>query len=100
MLDEAGHKVTVIDWNERAFSRLGDGFRGRTVLGNAIEQDTLKAADVESADAFLAATSGDNRNIMTSEVAKSIFGVPKVIARIKDPVRASIYRELGLECDC
>jgi trk system potassium uptake protein TrkA len=100
MLDDGGHNVTLIDWNERSFSRLRDGFRGRTVLGNAIEQDTLKAAQVEEADAFLAATSGDNRNIMTSEIAKAIFGVPKVIARIKDPVRAAIYSELGLEVDC
>jgi trk system potassium uptake protein TrkA len=100
MLDKDGHDVTVIDWNERAFSRLPEDFGGRTLMGNAIEQDTLKAAGVDRADAFLAATSGDNRNIMTSEIAQAIFNVPKVIARIKDPVRASIYGELGIQVDC
>lgn len=99
-LDHDGHSVTIVDQYEYAFSRLPDEFSGRTVVGNAIEQDTLKHADVAHADVFLAATGGDNHNIMTSQIAKTIFGVPKVIARIKDPERAIIYQELGLDVDC
>ena len=99
-LSDAGHDVTVVDWDERAFHRLPPNFSGRTVRGNAIEQDTLRKADVKQADVFLAATGGDNRNIMTSQIAKRMFEVPKVIARIKDPERARIYRERSIEVDC
>ncbi len=100
MLDEAGHNVSVVDWSDTAFGRLGTNFKGSLIQGNAIEQTTLERAGAEHADVFVAATSGDNRNIMTSQVAKQIFGVPKVIARIKDPVRAEIYRDLGIRVDC
>lgn len=100
MLAHEGHDVTVIDWNESAFRRLAEDFPGKTVRGNAIEQDTLRHASVEGADVFVAATGGDNRNIMTSEIAKELFKVPRVIARIKDPERAQIYRELGLQVEC
>lgn len=100
LLTEAGHEVTVIDVDETAFARLGPEFAGQTVRGNAIEQDTLRAAGADDADVFVAATTGDNRNIMTSQIAKNVFGVRKVIARIKDPERARIYQGLGIEVDC
>jgi len=100
MLSRAGHSVSVIDSNAKAFERLDDDYAGSTVHGNGIEQATLLAAGVEQADVFVAATSGDNRNIMTTQVAKEIFGVPKVIARIKDPARASIYEQMGIQVDC
>lgn len=99
-LDQSGHDVTMIDWNESAFRRLPPSFRGRTVRGNAIEQDTLRQAEVKSADVFVAATGGDNRNIMTSQIAQHFFDVPKIIARIKDPERSAVYSELGIEVDC
>jgi trk system potassium uptake protein TrkA len=100
LLADDGHDVTVIDWNESAFQRLPAHFPGQTVTGNAIEQDTLRAARASEADVFVAATGGDNRNIMTSQMAHKLFAVPKVIARIKDPERAEIYRELGLQVEC
>ncbi|HEV3309729.1 MAG TPA: NAD-binding protein [Chloroflexota bacterium] len=99
-LAQAGHDVVVVDSDKDAFSRLRDDFTGTTVSGNAIEQGTLRRAEADKADVFLAATGGDNRNIMTSQMALTMFRVPKVIARIKDPERARIYRELGLEVEC
>jgi trk system potassium uptake protein TrkA len=100
MLDEAGHGVTVIDWEAEAFSRLPDTFSGRTVLGNAVDQDVMRLAEIEQADVFVAASSGDNRNIMASQIAQHVFQVPKVVCRIKDPIRADIYEGLGIQVDC
>jgi trk system potassium uptake protein TrkA len=100
MLDEAQQEVTIIDWDSDAFDRLPETFAGRTIVGNAVDQDVLREAGVETADAFVAATSGDNRNIMAGEVAKEVFSVPRVILRIKDPNRAAIYTKLGLQVDC
>jgi trk system potassium uptake protein TrkA len=100
MLDRAGVDVTVVDWNEGAFSHLSDSFGGRTVVGNALDQDVLRAAGIADAGSFVAATGGDNRNIMASEIAQRVFRVPRVIARIKDPDRAEFFHRLGLEVDC
>ncbi len=99
-LDKAGHTVTVIDNSNDAFIRLEPAFRGEKVVGNGIEQQVLKRAGIETADAFAAVTNGDNRNIMASQIAKDIFQVKRVICRIYDPVRQRIYNELGLETIC
>jgi trk system potassium uptake protein len=95
-LSEAGHQVTVIDNNRRAFDRLGSDFTGEMVLGNGIDEDVLRQAGIESADGFASLTNGDNRNIMAAQIALEIFKVPRVITRIYDPMREDVYRELGL----
>lgn len=96
-LDKAGHTVTVIDNNTEAFQRLNPEFQGERVTGNGIDEDVLRRAGIESADAFAAVTNGDNRNIMASQIAKEIFHVQKVVCRIYDPIRQSTYSELGIE---
>ncbi len=99
-LDHNGHSVTVIDSNAAAFRRLSTEFRGDTLIGPGIDEDVLRTAGIETAHAFVAVTNGDNRNIMAAQVAKSIFNVPEVIARIYDPVREDTYRRLGLSTVC
>lgn len=96
-LDRDGNDVTVLDVNAYQFTRfLPETFRGRKIVGNAIDQDVLRKAGIDHADAFVAATAGDNRNAMASQIAKHIFGVPRVVCRIYDPIREEMYRTLGL----
>lgn len=95
-LSKAGHHVTVIDINRRAFDRLGNDFTGDMVLGNGIDEDVLRKAGIEKADGFACLTAGDNRNIMAAQIAREIFKVPRVITRIYDPIRENVFRELGL----
>ncbi len=95
-----GHDITIIDQNQDSFSRLGRDFKGKTLVGNGIDEDTLRKAEVGKADAFVAVTNGDNRNIMSVQLAKVRFGVPKVVARIYDPIRAAAYAELGIDTVC
>jgi trk system potassium uptake protein TrkA len=100
LMDQNGHEVTIIDRNSESFRRLGEGFKGHTLVGEGVDEDVLRRAGIEQADAFCATTEGDNRNIMASQVVKTIFNVPKVITRIYDPIREESYRELGLETVC
>jgi trk system potassium uptake protein len=100
MLDSEGHDVSIVDMDRSAFRRLGEDFRGRAIFGIGISADVLREAGIEKADAFLAVTNGDNTNIMAAQVAKTIFKVPRVMARIYDPLRAEVYREVGVETLC
>jgi len=97
MLEADGHTVAVIDRNREAFRRLGRSFQGRTFLGIGIDEDVLRKAGIERAEAFAATTSGDNSNIMSAQIAKMKFKVRRVIARIYDPLRAEAYKELGID---
>ena len=99
-LDNAGHAVTIVDSSNEAFQRLDPEFKGEKMTGNGVDEEVLRRAHVENADAFIAVTNGDNRNIMASQMAKQIFKVNKVLCRIYDPLRESTYRELGLETFC
>ncbi len=95
-----GHNVTIVDLQSEAFRRLGTKFKGNRIVGNGIDEDVMKRAGIENADVFVAVSQGDNRNIMAAQIAKHVFGVPKVVARIYDPVRADRYRQLGITTLC
>ena len=97
LLDKEGHAVTVLDIDSYSFRRLPPEFGGTALLGNGIDEEVLKKAGIEEADAFVAVTQGDNRNVMAAPIAKHIFNVPRVICRIYDPLRRDLYETLGLE---
>jgi trk system potassium uptake protein TrkA len=95
-----GHAVTIIDLQSEAFRRLGTKYKGSRIVGNGIDEDVLKRAGIEQANVFVAVTQGDNRNIMAAQIARHVYNVPRVIARIYDPVRADRYRQLGIVTLC
>jgi len=97
LLDADGHSVTILDTDAYSFRRLPPQFDGTALIGNGINEEALKRAGIEEADAFVAVTQGDNRNVMATQIAKHIFNVPKVICRIYDPLRQELYSTLGLE---
>ena len=95
-LDSAGHSVAVIDANPDAFRRLDPEFSGRRVTGVGFDRDSLTQAGIEDAYAFAAVSSGDNSNIIAARVAREVFGVEHVVARIYDPRRAEVFQRLGI----
>ncbi len=96
LLHREGHDVTIMDMAASAFTFLPDDFGGTKLVGNGIDQDVLRRAGIEEADAFISATRGDNRNAMACQIAQHIFGVPRVVSRIFDPIREEMYRGLGI----
>lgn len=97
LLDSNGEQVTILDVNEYSFRRLPTNFSGTALLGDGTDEDALLKAGIEDADAFVAVTEGDNRNVMAAQIAKHIFNVPKVLCRIYDPLRRDLYDTLGLD---
>ncbi|MGC5561859.1 potassium channel family protein [Streptomyces sp. FR-108] len=90
------HDVRVIDRDPRTRTLLPAGFDGRFLHGNGYSRVLLESAGIEHADAFVAVTSGDNTNIVGARTAREFYRVPIVLARIYDPRRADIYRDLGI----
>ena len=88
--------MSIVDIERSAFKRLPTNFKGTPVLGDGTDMDILRQAGVETANAFLSLTQGDNRNLMAAQIAKKIFGVAQVFAKVNDPIRAATYRGQGL----
>ncbi len=104
---EGGHDVSVLDSDPLSHERLDkdqsttwEDAGGRFTVGTALEVDALIEAGVEEADVFLAATSGDNTNLVIAQIAQRRFQVPRVVVRVADPGRAAWYAEQGLLTIC
>ncbi|MBJ7348188.1 MAG: TrkA family potassium uptake protein, partial [Thermoleophilaceae bacterium] len=102
-----GHTVSVLDENPEAHSLLDVGLAsswedagGMFTVGTALEIDALTEAGIEQAEAFVAATNGDNTNLVIAQIAQKRFNVPHVVVRVLDPFRANWYREQGLQTIC
>lgn len=96
LMSNEGHDVAVIDYSAEALARLGPDFKGRRVRGVGFDRDVLLRAGIESADGFAATSSSDNVNAVAARIARSLFHVPRVVARLFDPERAEVYKRLGL----
>ena len=100
LYDRDGHDVTILDIRTDAFDRLPSTFGGKAIRGDGTDEDVLRRAGTEGADLFLALTEGDNRNVMSAQLAVEALGVGRVVAKINDPLRAEAYAELGLATLC
>jgi trk system potassium uptake protein TrkA len=97
LLDIEGHSVTILDIDSYSFRRLPPEFTGTALVGDGMDEEALKKAGIEEADAFVAVTEVDNHNIMAAQIARYIFNVPKVVCRIYDPMRRELFSSLGLD---
>lgn len=100
LLSEENHDVVVIDSDPTNFDLLGSGFNGMTMAGMPIDEDVLRSAGIEKADALAAVTNDDNMNVMVSEIARDLFHVPAVITRLYDPEREMVFKKMGLTTIC
>ncbi len=92
-----GHSVTIIDDDPLAFEKLGDKFKGQTILGVGFDREVLLKAGIERADGVAAVTSSDETNVVASRIARELFHVPRVVARLYDVRQAEIYKRLGIQ---
>lgn len=98
LMAQRGHDVTVIDHHDvDATTRLGADFKGRIIHGLGFDRDVLLQSGIQNAEAFVAASSSDNANVVAARIARNIFHVPRVVARLYDPRHAEIYQRLGLQ---
>jgi trk system potassium uptake protein TrkA len=99
-LSREGHSVVVIDTDEATFNDLSPDFSGFRVQGDATHMAILMEAKLKRADVLIATTHEDNVNLMVAQVARKVFGVSNVLARVFDPKREEVYARLGIETIC
>lgn len=99
-LSDAGRNVLILDQDNDAFRRLSSGFGGLSVVGDGADFDTLQEAHIENASVVVAVTNNDNTNIMVAQIARDIFHVEHVIARLYDPERKCVYEEFDIDTIC
>ncbi len=100
LLDKDKTEVTVIDANENAFEKLGDNFSGNRVTGNITDEGILQNAGIDQADLVAVLTSDDIANLMSAQIVKQKFGRERILVRVRDPVKAAVFREMGLATVC
>jgi trk system potassium uptake protein TrkA len=96
-LSHRGHQVTVIDVASSAFENLDITFRGRTLEGDVLTQDTLRRAGIEQADALAAVTDSDTLNVVVGRIARTLYHVPNVVCRNYEPRYRSLYDTFNLQ---
>jgi trk system potassium uptake protein len=96
-ISQQGAAVTVMDREASAFDRLPAGFRGRLVQGDALDRETLERAGIATAHGLAAVTSSDSANIVSARIARDIYKVEHVVARVYDPTRAPVYERLDIQ---
>ena len=96
-LAEEGHEVVILDIRTESFRRLAPGFSGQALRGDGTDASVLERAGARECEWFMAMTNGDNRNILAAQLAKEDFGIPHVLCKINDPVRAKTYATLGID---
>jgi trk system potassium uptake protein len=96
-LDQRGHQVVVVDIDPNAFERLAPSLSDRSIAGIGFDRAVLLKAGVERADGLAAVTASDEANVVIARVARQVFHVPRVVARVYDPRKAEIYQRLGLQ---
>ena len=99
-LAREGWDVTVVDEKEEALGRLGESWRGGFVVGHGMDTNVLRQAGIETADAVVVCTSGDNTNIVIGQVAQKRFDITCVVVRLLDPARAEFYAQRGMRTVC
>ena len=99
-LSDEGGNVLIIDKSKDAFRKLSPSFGGLSITGDALDLDVLQEAQINKASVVVAVTNSDNANIMVAQIARELFQIKRVIARLYDPERECVYREFGIDTIC
>lgn len=99
-LSEKCKDVMIIDSDKLSFRKLPPSYGGLTMIASATDIDKLITAQIDKATTFIAVSDSDNVNICAAQIAKKIFNVDKVIARINDEEKRSLLTPMNINVIC
>ncbi len=92
-----GHDVVMIDNSEEVCENLSRTFDALIICGDGTDLEYLKDGGLNKADAVAVVTGDDKVNLISAQLAKKLFKVPKVLARVNDPKNEGVFTSLGIE---
>jgi trk system potassium uptake protein TrkA len=95
---ESGHEVTLIEREGRQHQRLETLLGEQNVVfGDGCEMRTQKETGFGRADVVVAVTGEDEDNLVICQMAKSVWNVQRVLARVNDPSHNEVFKKLGID---
>ena len=92
-----GHEVLIIEKDVRKCERLEDELGSCCMRGDGCEAAVLSEAGLNRADVLIATASHDEDNLVSCQVAKHRFKVPRTIALVNNPINDKIFKKLGVD---
>ena len=99
-ISDAQGNVLIMDINKDSFRKLSPSYGGLAINADATDLDALQEVGMDKASTVIAVTNNDNVNVMVAQLAREVFKVGEVIARLYDPERECVYQEFGIETIC
>ncbi len=96
LLDE-GHEVLVVEKKANVCETITEEMGSICVRGDGCEASTLAEIGTSRADMLIAVTGDDEDKLVSCQVAKHKFNVPRTIARIRNPANETIFKKLGID---
>lgn len=94
---KSGHEVTIIESDTATYNRIAQQVDCPVVLGDGSTTTVLEHAGAARADILCSVTNNDQDNLISCQMARLRFGVPKTIARVKNPKNETVMRRLGVD---
>ncbi|MCJ7606048.1 MAG: TrkA family potassium uptake protein [Dehalococcoidales bacterium] len=92
-----GHEVLVLEKDARICKTITDELGSVCFRGDGCEASTLAEVGCGRADMLVAVTGDDEDNLVSCQVAKHKYNVPRTIARIRNPQNADFFKKLGVD---
>src|SRR2546425_315480 len=92
-----GHEVLIIERDKKKSEQGAEELGGGVLQGDGCEGRTLTSAGTKRADILVAVTGDDEDNLVSCQLGKIRFNVPRTVARINNPKNETIFKALGID---
>ena len=92
-----GHQIMLVELDKKRCALLATSLDAIVLNGDGTELNILRQAEIETADSFIAVSGRDEDNVVACQIAKRVFHVPQVVARVNNPKNLETIRRLGAD---
>jgi trk system potassium uptake protein len=96
-LIQENHEVLIVEKDTLPQTNICNNLGSVCVHGDGCEVATLEEVGTSRADIFIAVTGDDEDNLISCQLAKHRFNVPRTIARLSNPANKTVFRQLGID---
>lgn len=94
---EHGHYPTIIEQSKETCNFIANDLDIPIICGDGTTIETLETANIQECDALISVTGKDENNLISCQLAKKLFNIPKTIAKVNNPKNAQVVKELGVD---